>query len=85
MLLKIWLYRSDAVIGQENLVWIKNQIGMNYSIKPELYELLDMLLVCSLMFLMIYGILNNPSLFDQYFTNLYSTQLHVEKYKIIKK
>jgi len=33
--LKIWLYRSDTIIGQENLVMIKEWIGMKYAIKPE--------------------------------------------------
>ena len=46
---KLWIFNSDEIISREQFIDLKIYLGMEFAIKPELYEFADMLLVVGLM------------------------------------
>lgn len=69
--IKVYIWNSDKLIGTKNFIEYKKMLGMEYAIKPDLYQFVDMMLVISHMSIYIYGKFFKPtSLFNLYLKTL---------------
>ena len=55
VLVKLWVFNSDEIITRAKFIELKSYIDMEFAIKPEIYELADMMLVVGLMNVYMFG------------------------------